>query len=411
MQPPTNYAPRDITRASMAIVAFCFFMHMLARGLSETIAVFLLPVIQEMGWSRTEFSSIYAIFMATHGITAPFIGAMFDRFGPKWIYIPAIICLGLGYQIASHMQHLWHAQLGLGILIGLAVSGMGMAVATGVISRWFDKNLTIATSITYAGMSVGMIAVAPLSQELIETFGWRDAYFYLSLPPLILAPLLILLPWKRITFGYKNQKPISSKRFLIPAYVLKQPTFWGLFISFYATAVAIWNSVLQIAAYLVEIGFSPILAATGFGTMGAMSMVGMLLVGYLADRYQRHWVITISFLMTVLGIICIWFLQFTPTISMMFISVMMFGSTMGSRGPVISALVAKLYPQMVGAVYGMITIAFGLGAATGGMLSGFLHDVSGGYDVVFAASIIACLIGLAPYWILYTLKYGRWPHS
>lgn len=84
---------------------------------------------------------------------------------------------------------------------------------------------------------------------------------------------------------------------------------------------------------------------------------------------------------------------------------------MGSRGPVISALVAKLYPQMVGAVYGMITIAFGLGAATGGMLSGFLHDVSGGYDVVFAASIIACLIGLAPYWILYTLKYGRWPHS
>ncbi len=404
-----QHLPKELTKAAAGVVFLCFFTHMLARGLSETIAVFLLPVTQDMQWSRTEFSSIYAIFMATHAVTAPIVGALFDRFGPKYVYLGATLSLAAGYALASEMTQLWHAQLGLGVLIGIAVSGMGMAIATGLISRWFSKNMTLATSFAYAGMSVGMIAVAPLSQILIDLYGWRNAYQILGMAPLIFAPILLLLPWSRITSGRTNSKQITPRRLLIPAQILRQPTFWGLFVSFYATSVAIWSTALQTVAYLIEIGFSPITAATAFGSVGAMSMIGMVSTGFLADKYGRRPVITISFLITMAGVALIWRLNNPGEVIMLFTAVMTFGVTMGSRGPVISSLVAKLYPSMVGAVYGTITIAFGLGAATGGLLSGFLHDVTGGYDAVFISSLIACVIGLTPYWIFTPLRDAAWP--
>ncbi len=397
------------TKAGTSVLFLCFFMHMIARGMSETIAVFLLPVTQDMNWSRTEFTTIYAVFMITHGVTAPLAGALSDRLGAGFVYKLALTILAGGFFLASQMEHLWQAQLGLGVMVGMAVSGLGMAVATGLISRWFRDNITLATSIAYAGVSVGMLSVAPLAQILIESQGWRETYFILALPPILVLPILFLLPWKQINGGTSGLEAATARHFLMPKHVLAQPTFWGLFMSFYATSVAIWTTALQVVAYLIEIGFSAITAATSFGVIGAMSIFGMLGTGFLADRFGRKLVVTCSFLTTILGVVMIWSLSAHPSTFMLFVSVVIFGLTMGSRGPVISSLVARLYPNMVGAVYGTVTIAFGLGAATGGILSGFLRDTTGGYDAVFMASIIACVLGLMPYWLLHTLAHGAWP--
>ncbi|HBQ22218.1 MAG TPA: MFS transporter, partial [Alphaproteobacteria bacterium] len=76
-------------------------MHMIARGMSETIAVFLLPVTQDMNWSRTEFTTIYAVFMITHGVTAPLAGALSDRLGAGFVYKLALTILAGGFFLAS----------------------------------------------------------------------------------------------------------------------------------------------------------------------------------------------------------------------------------------------------------------------------------------------------------------------
>ncbi len=85
-----------------------------------------------------------------------------------------------------------------------------------------------------------------------------------------------------------------------------------------------------------------------------------------------------------------------------------FGGGMGSRGPIVSSLVARLFPGQVGAVFGAIMIGLGLGGALGAWLGGWLHETTGGYLAGFGAAIVLMLLGVAQFWLIEELRTGRW---
>lgn len=401
-------ALRELTRAGLGVVALCFVMNMLARGLGESFAVFLLPVTEDLGWSRSDFGSIYAVYMVAHGLTAPVAGALFDRFGARAVWIASLALFGGGMLLASAMTELWQAALGPGVMVGMGVAGSGMAVGAGLISRWFRRNLTLAMGAAYAGLSVGMISVSPLAQLMIETEGWRFAYRAFGLALLAAAPLLLLLPWRRISAGADGAPP-RPRSFFIPREVLGQTAFLGLFGALFFTSVSTWAVLLQAVAYLTERGFSPLTAATAYGAVGAMSIGGVIGTGWLADRFGRARVMTASYLLSILGVCLLWALEAWPGFALLVLFVLVFGVNMGSRGPVVSALCARLYPANVGAVYGTVTIGLGLGSAAGGYLSGLLHDVTEGYAAIFVLSIASALLALAPFRLIRPIREGRWP--
>jgi MFS family permease len=338
------------------------------------------------------------------------MGALFDRYGPRPVYLAALALFGGGMLIASGMETLWEAAIGLGLMVGMGVAGTGMAVSTGLVSRWFTTNLTLAMAIAYSGLSVGMITVAPATQLVIEAAGWRTAYLAAGTLLLGLVPLLALLPWRRIGTG-RVKRPEAGRSFLVGRAVLSQAPFWGLFGVFFFTSIAIWSVMLQTVAYLVDVGFDPLVASTAYGAVGAMSIAGIIGTGWLADRYGRRRVITGSYALTITGILLLWSLGQAPVVPLLVTYVVVFGITMGARGPVVSSLVARLYPGNVSAVYGTVTIGLGLGSAAGGFASGLLHDLTGGYGAVFALSIAASLVALAPFWALRPIADGRWPEE
>jgi MFS family permease len=86
---------------AFAVLALCFTFNLLARGISETYAVFLLPLGSEFGWERAELASVYSIYMLVHGITAPLAGLLFDRLGPRLVYAFGFACYGGGYYLAG----------------------------------------------------------------------------------------------------------------------------------------------------------------------------------------------------------------------------------------------------------------------------------------------------------------------
>ena len=392
--------------AALGVVALAFGLNMISRGLGETFAVFLLPVTGDLGWSRSAFSAVYAVYMTAHGLAAPLAGAVFDRFGARAAYVPSLALYGSGFLIAAQMSQMWEAVLGLGIMVGAGVAGTGMTIASGMISLRFRARLGLAMGLAYAGLSVGMIVFAPLAQIAVDGLGWRGAYAAMGWAMLGLAVVLgLAIPWRRLSPA--PQGPVRG--LFVGRAMLGQAAFWGLLGTMFFTSVSTWAVMLQLVAYLTEQGFAPLAAATAYGAVGAMSVFGVVGMGWLTDRFGRRRVVTISYGMTVAGVGLLWAMDLAAAPVLLAAFVPVFGLTMGARGPVVSTLVARLYPGNVGAVFGAVTLGLGLGAATGGFLSGLLHDLTGGYGAVFALAILAALAGLAPYWALRPLATGTWP--
>jgi MFS family permease len=395
----------EFTRAAIGVVALCFVLNTLARGCGETFAVFYGPLLAEFGWGRGATASLYSAFMLALGLAGPVIGALFDRYGGRAVYVGGLAAYGAGFLIASRMTELWHGWLGLGLLVGIGTAATGMTPATGLISRWFDRNMGFAVSFAYSGFAFGSMLLAPLTGMMIERGGWRWTYAVLGSGLLALGAVVLLLPWARIGRGVRGT---PARRSLVPdRRVLGQAPFWGLFLVFFMTSVATYAVQVQAVVYLEEAGYDRLTATLVFGANSMMSVAGIVGAGWLSDRIGARLVATMAYALSIVGILALLGLGQGPNPVLLAIFLLGFGGAMGSRGPVISSLTARLFPGQVGAVFGLVMIGLGLGGAVGAWASGWLHEATGDYRAGFAIAILACLIGTAVFWAVPELARGR----
>lgn len=401
--------------AALGVLALCFLLNALARGAGETYAVFLLPIGAETGWARADLTSVYSVYMLANGLASPFVGAAFDRFGGRALYVFGLISLGGGFWLAGHMEHLWHLSVTVGVMGGLGIASLGMVPGSILISRWFDARMGTAMAIASTGLGTGTLVLAPTAQVLVDGVGWRGGYGLIGGTILLLALPVALLPWRRITAGVVKRAPAASAGLPTEgiARAIRTRPFWALFFAFFLTAVGGYGVALQTVAYLVEQGFEPIQAAGAFGFAGMLSIFGMLMVGAAADRYGNRVSVTVSYIATLLGIVSLALVQVHPGFAFVVGFVIFFGGSMGARGPIIATLSATTFSgKGIGAIYGTITTGQGLGAALGTWLAGFLHDVSGGYTVGFMTSSGFMLAAVTIFWVVPELaRRGRTPSN
>jgi len=119
------------------VLAACFALNMFGRGLGDSYAVFLLPLEREFGWSRSELTSVYSIYLLVNGLTAALVGLVFDRLGPRWVYGAGMASLGAAFFLAGGLTALWQFYLFIGVLVGLGVSLNGMVSGSALLARWY----------------------------------------------------------------------------------------------------------------------------------------------------------------------------------------------------------------------------------------------------------------------------------
>ena len=399
--------PREFTGAAIGVIAFCFLLNTLARGCGETFAVFYGPLLAELGWGRADTASIYSIFMMSLGFAGPVIGAVFDRYGGRAVYVGGLTSYGLGFLIAAHMTALWQGLLGLGVLVGIGAAATGMTPATGIISRWFDRNMGFAIAFAYSGLAFGSMMLAPITGAMIEAGGWRWTYRVLGWALLGMAIIVYLLPWARISRGVRAV-PMRRRSLVPDRQVLARGPFWGLFLVFFMTSVATYIVQVQAVVYLEEAGYDRLTATFVFGLNSLVSVAGIVGAGWLSDRIGARLVATIAYGLSIAGILALAGLADGPNPLLLAVFLLCFGGAMGSRGPVVSSLTARLFEGQVGAVFGLIMIGLGLGGAFGAWLAGWLYEATGDYRAGFAVAIGACLIGTLTFWLIPELARGRW---
>ncbi|MBM86418.1 MAG: hypothetical protein CMM47_10405 [Rhodospirillaceae bacterium] len=405
-------SPTRILLIGISIVAFCVLMSAVGRGMGDTYAVFLLPLSAELGWERASVASIYAVYMTAMGVFSPVTGHLFDRFGSRIVYVVGIACLGVGYYAAGGLTELWQFYVCIGLMGGLGAALIWQVPAQSLISRWFDRGLATAIAFAYAGYGFGLLVFAPLTQMMIEAQGWRVTYQDFGIAFLCLVPVIAVMPWGPIERGAPGNPRGIRAGCVQGGYSLFEAMqtrlFWAMFAIYFLTALAIFGVSVQSVAYLVEIGFTGTEAAGAFGMAGMLSFVGMLLTGIAADRFGRSLVASISYMLTIIGVVFLAGLQEVAVKYWVFAWVIPYGLSMGARGPIITALMAMLFAgRGLGAIYGMIILAQGLGAGLSAWGSGLIYDLTGGYNLTFAFSIVSALICIALFWLTPEIRYGR----
>jgi MFS family permease len=394
-------------------LAACFALNMFGRGLGDTYAAFLLPLEREFHWTRSQVTGVYSIYLLVNGFTAPLVGMVFDRLGPRWVYGAGMASLGTAFFFAGSLSSLWQFYLFIGVLVGLGVSLNGMVPGSALLSRWYRERLSTAIGIAFSAIGVGTIVFVPLAQYLIGEYEWRQAYRILGAGLLLAMPLVVLgLPWRRFAAGdpalrHDAQRKRAGEGWT-PRAALRTPMFWALAAVFFFTAMAMFSVVVQLVAFFIDAGFSALTGASAYGLLGLLSAVSVMSSGFLSDRFGTLRTVTTSFFGTAAGMAILLVMTAAPSGVLLALFVALFGLCMGTRGPIVSSISARYFAgPHVATIYGGIYAANALGAAFGSFMGGVLHDLTGGYRVGLFAALCFIALAAAPFWTVPALRNFR----
>ena len=401
--------PLKPARVALNVLALCFALSVLGRGLGESFTVFLKPISEDFGWDRAQVVSVYSLTWLAGGLTAPLIGRLFDRSGPRTVYSLGLFLLGAAFMTAAHARELWQFQLSVGLCVGLGIALIGNVPNSILLGRWFGPRLPTAMAILYSATGAGIFVLLPASQLLIDRIGWRDAYQLFGIVALCLLLPLLVLPWRLFATGSPHIAGKADAGFVDNGWTLgsaiRHHAFWALFCTFFFTAVAMYAITAQIVAYLIDAGFPPLQAATAWGFSGILTLFGMLGISTLDGIIGRRPSVLFSYGVSIVGLILLWLIQYYPNYWLLTGFIICFGSMIGSRGPLITATALNIFRgERVGTIFGTISIGSGLGSGLGSWAGGLIHDWTQGYNWLIVFALVNVVLGLIPFLVVPALR-------
>jgi MFS family permease len=376
-----------------------------ANGLYFSFSVFLVPLVEEFHWSRGLTAGALSLSTVLQGLLSPVAGILVDRFGPRRVILSGAVLLSAASILTATIQSAWELYLYTGLLGAIGLVGLGPVPMGVLLTRWFSARRGRAVGIAFSGMGFGVFVTGPLAQWLIASAGWRVASAVLGA-----GALCILLPiaWvgardpearaderARLRERASDSAPDSTLR-----HAIRTRAFWALWFAYLCTPLAVFPVTTHQVAFAIDRGFQPILAASVFGVMGLLSIVGRVSFGLAADRLGGAPAATISYGCTAGGVLALLALESDGRPGWLVAYALLFGLGFGARGPIITAMASDLFGgRRFGVIYGAMSVGNGLGGAIGPWFGGVVHDVLGSYRVVFLTSVAFCVLGSACFWL------------
>jgi len=380
-------------RASIQVTATAFFALFSVVGL----ALYGLPLyydhmVREFNWSRTMVTSGNALSKLVVGPLFGFIaGWIVDRFGPRRLMMAGILMaggalVGLGAMSALWMFYFFYFFNALGYVCG------GPLPNQVLLSRRFDRTRGRAMGIAYLGIGIGGALVPLLANWLTEQFGWRGSLQALGMIMILLAlPLAYFVDDKSdIPRGLQSRVRTPDPPALAP--ILSKPAFYLLAIGSMCSIAAVGGTNQHLKLFLtLDRAYTQGDAARVISLVLAISIAGRLLMGWLADRMPRKYVMLLIYTL-VAAAIPLLLAGASPSIMNAFAVV--FGLGLGGEYLIIPLMAAELFGVAVlGRVMGIVLTLDGVAEATAPMLVGYLRDRSGSYDIGFITLVVTAVAG------------------
>ena len=379
------------------------------NGLYFSFSVFLVPLIEEFHWSRGLTAGAQSTSTILQGLLAPLAGILVDRFGPRGVILIGAVLLSSASLLVATVHSAGELYLYTGVLGAAGLVALGPVPMGVLISRWFSERRGRAVGIAFSGMGFGVFVMGPLAQWLIAAAGWRTASVVLGLGAFgVLAPIVWIgarEPERERRAAIASRRDQSTHGIEFQAeWTLRRAastrTFWALWLANLCTPLAVFSVTTHQVAFAIDRGFAPMLAASVFGVMGLMSVLGRAGFGLAADRFGGPLAATVSYGCTAGGSLSLLALESDRHAAWLVSYALLFGLGFGARGPIIAAMASDFFGgRRLGVIYGALTIGNGLGGAIGPWFGGVVHDVMGSYRLVFLASMTFCVLGSACFWL------------
>jgi MFS family permease len=381
------------------LVSLCFALGVASRSITEAFTIFLPALEQTFTGPRSAITLIYSLTLVINGIGAPMAGWIVDRFGVRMLPILGMTFTALATASASLATELWHLYLGLGLLMGTGGAMLGGILSASLLGRWFPaRRLGVALAVAWSSSGVGAMLIYPLAEHLIATHGWRHAYLVFACFSAVFVPLVLVLPWRMIERGAPGIVPARQADSEGPtvAQAIRDWPFWALTVSFALTSVGVFSLMPQAMAYLLDRGFAGGHAARALAIAGFLTPLGMVGFSWLADRGGRRLAALLAYACSIAGVGALAMVKGPGDEWWLWLFVLLFGGSQGSRGPMISTLATLRYRGAnFGRIYGAICIGMGVGCFFGAWFGGVLHDWTGGYAAILILSAGSLAIAAA----------------
>ena len=372
--------------------------------------VFLPFMGEAFDWSRSTLSGPYTVFFIITGLLSPIAGITISKFGARINILLCNMVVVVGLFAMSKVDAIWHAYVFFGIMGGIGLAFGEFIPVTTVINNWFIRKRSLAMALLFTSGGLAGFAMPPIISWLILTFGWRSAWVFLAAIHLIFTVIsggiIRSRPedMKQMPDGVAEEKTKLNEKHIIPPKVYQTSVDWTagealrsrslwMIVALFTIIIYVLNLMAtHQVAYVTDIGFSPIVAATALGMMLGLSIIGRLLCGVLAMHFDNR-ILAACFLGSMgLGILSLMYAGNMLTLYLY--------STLTGIG--IGGMIV-LMPNMIGAYFGRSHYARILGwaapvvtliSASSPSITGILHDLTGSYSIPFAISLILVLSGM-----------------
>jgi MFS family permease len=359
----------------------------LGVGTLFSLGVFLKPMEDTMGWSRTAIGTVALLNWMAMGLGSLAWGALSDRIGTRITTLAGGVLLGLGMVLSSQVTAIWQLNLTFGFMVGFAV-GAFYAPLSATATRWFTSNRGLAVSIVSAGIGVGILAVAPLARWLISTSDWRVAMLVLGdISWLVVIPAALLIrnaPGEMGAVAMGGAATRGERQFTARE-AFASPQFWLIGLTHFACCAAHSGPIFHMVTHAIDQGVERMTAASVLGVSGLASVAGRVGCGVLADRFGAKRTL-IAGLVLQAAMISLYLV--TTGVVGFYVVAVGFGIAYGGVMPLYALLIRDYFgDRVMGTAYGGVFLVSTLGMGLGSYAGGFIYDGFGSYAGLFWYSL------------------------
>jgi MFS family permease len=383
------------------IVLSSFLILMIVWGAQYSFGTFFKPMLNEFGTSRAVLSGAYSINLVMVAVASIFVGKLSDKYGSRLVVTVCGSLLGVSYLLMSQVQMVWQIYIIFGIIASIGVAGSWVPLMS-TIARWFVFRRGLMIGIAAAGIGAGLMIFPPLSGYLISNLGWRTSYIIIGMAVLVLviisAQMLKNDPSQigQSALGSSEQHEAGSWNLTLRE-ALHTRQFWLLSAVFLFMGACLYSVLVHIVPHAMDVGISPITAATIISVIGGVSIISKVATGSAVDRWGIK---QVSLMVTSLMLISLIIIQLSDALWVLYIFAVIFAFGYGGFSVIQVPYLAELFGlKYLGAIFGVAYFLLNVGAL-GPFVVGKIFDVTSSYSWAFiflaimSSLAILCVIGI-----------------